>query len=135
VHTQKPQKIDLQVDYPCPCGSKGRIVPIILTEALGCNRCSRIFVVQAEGYALEELATIYSHKKVWHWTGDQWDRPYVRFQRRPSFIGVLILIILLVITLTVSWQTWPGIRSWIIFLSVCLFSMMIFWLIFRTFVA
>ena len=52
---QKAQKIELTTEYPCPCRRRGRLLPITLTEAFGCNRCQQIFVVEDSGYALEQL--------------------------------------------------------------------------------
>lgn len=73
MHTQKPQKIDLTLDYPCPCHRRGQLQPIALTEAFGCNRCQRIFVVQDGGYMIEELSTNYPYKRAWRWNGHQWN--------------------------------------------------------------
>ncbi len=72
VHTQKPQKIDLTDEYPCPCRRRGRLIPIALTDAFGCNRCQQIFVVQDNGYAIEQLSTNYPYKRAWRWSGHQW---------------------------------------------------------------
>jgi len=46
--------------------------PIALTEALGCDRCQQIFVVEDSGRALEQLSTHYPYKRVWRWTGRRW---------------------------------------------------------------
>lgn len=48
------------------------MTPIALTEAFGCNRCQKIFVVQDSGHSIEELSTNYPYKKIWRWTGQQW---------------------------------------------------------------
>jgi hypothetical protein len=72
VHSHKAQKIDLTAEYPCPCHRRGQLTPIALTEAFGCNRCQRIFVVQDSGYVIEELSTSYPYKRTWRWTGHQW---------------------------------------------------------------
>lgn len=72
MQSHKTQKIDLTADYPCPCHRRGHLKPIALTEAFGCNRCQRIFVVQEGGYVIEELSTNYPYKRAWRWTGHQW---------------------------------------------------------------
>ncbi|MBW4655803.1 MAG: hypothetical protein KME20_22585 [Kaiparowitsia implicata GSE-PSE-MK54-09C] len=72
MHSQKPQKIDLNDEYPCPCRRRGRLVPIALTDAFGCNRCQQIFVVQDSGHSIEQLSTNYPYKRVWRWNGNQW---------------------------------------------------------------
>lgn len=68
----KAQKIDLSVNYPCPCRRQGQLTGIALTEAFGCQRCQQIFVVKPDGYTMEQLSTIYPYKKSWYWTGQQW---------------------------------------------------------------
>ncbi len=70
---QKAQKIELEIEYPCPCRRRGQLIPIALTEAFGCNRCQRIFVVEDSGYTIEELSTTYPYKRAWRWTGQQWN--------------------------------------------------------------
>lgn len=69
---QKAQKIELDREYPCPCRRKGTLKPIALTEALGCDRCQQIFVVEDNGHALEKLSTTYPYKRAWRWTGQRW---------------------------------------------------------------
>lgn len=68
---QHHHKIDPSREYPCPC-NKGKLLPITLTEALGCDRCRRIFTIQADGYAIEELADNYPYKRRYVWTGKSW---------------------------------------------------------------
>lgn len=72
MRVRKSQKLDLQEVYPCPCRRRGRIKPIVLTEAFGCDRCQQIFVVQEEGYVIEQLASHYPYRRSWRWTGHQW---------------------------------------------------------------
>ena len=72
MRSRKAQKIDLQLEYPCPCRRNGTLAPIALTEAFGCNRCQQIFVLKEDGYLLEQLSTHYPYKRVWYWTGKQW---------------------------------------------------------------
>ena len=47
-------------------------MPIVLTEAFGCNRCQQIFVVEKSEYVIEQLSTTYPYKKAWLWTGSRW---------------------------------------------------------------
>lgn len=101
VRTYKSQKIDQNADYPCPCRRQGRIKPIALTEAFGCDRCQQIFVVQEEGYVIEQLATHYPYKRAWRWTGHQWrlDRSSLSISYMPLLImtafGLMIFFLLL----------------------------------------
>ena len=73
MHSPKAQKIDFNSDYPCPCRRRGRLVPITLTEAFGCNRCQQIFVVQDNAQVIEQLSTTYPYKRAWRWSGHQWN--------------------------------------------------------------
>ncbi|HEY9845112.1 MAG TPA: hypothetical protein V6D03_02855 [Candidatus Caenarcaniphilales bacterium] len=69
---QKARKIDINSAYPCPCRRQGRLIPIALTEAFGCQRCQQIFVVKQEGHTIEQLSTSYAYKRTWFWNGHQW---------------------------------------------------------------
>jgi hypothetical protein len=72
VPTQSHQKIYLDREYPCPCHLKGKLQQIVLTEAFGCERCRRIFVVQADSLTIEELAVSYPYKRRYAWNGTRW---------------------------------------------------------------
>jgi hypothetical protein len=101
VRTYKSQKIDQNADYPCPCRRNGRIKPITLTEAFGCDRCQQIFVVQEDGYVIEQLSTHYPYKRSWRWTGQQWrlDRSSFSISYMPLLVmasfGLMVLFLLL----------------------------------------
>jgi hypothetical protein len=103
------QKIYLDQEYPCPCHPNGKLQQIVLTEAFGCDRCHRIFVLQAEGLTIEELAATYPYKRRYYWNGQrlQIDRakPSAALQRaicgRGSwalwlqFLGIIALVLVL----------------------------------------
>jgi hypothetical protein len=101
VRTYKSQKIDQSADYPCPCRRNGRIQPITLTEAFGCDRCQQIFVVQEDGYVIEQLSTHYPYKRSWRWTGHQWrlDRSSLSISYMPLLVmaafGLMVFFLLL----------------------------------------
>ncbi|NJL46443.1 MAG: hypothetical protein HC929_01595 [Leptolyngbyaceae cyanobacterium SM2_5_2] len=101
MRTYKSQKIDQNADYPCPCRRNGRIKPITLTEAFGCDRCQQIFVVQDDGYVIEQLSTHYPYKRSWRWTGQQWrlDRSSLSVSYVPLLVmasfGLMIFFLLL----------------------------------------
>ena len=70
MHIHKPQKIDLEQIYPCPCPRKlGKLKPIALTDAFGCDRCSLLFQLENDGYSLSQLGGIESQQHAWQWTG------------------------------------------------------------------
>ncbi|GAB4301376.1 MAG: hypothetical protein Fur0025_41520 [Oscillatoriaceae cyanobacterium] len=68
------------------------MIPIVLTEAFGCNRCQQIFVVQQGGYVLDELATSYPYKRSWLWNGKHWRVSHPG--PGPSYFLVVLLVIL-----------------------------------------
>lgn len=124
--SQKPQKIDLNADYPCPCGRKGRIEPITLTEAFGCTRCQQIFVVEQSGYVLEQLSSTYPYKKAWHWTGFQWVRAHQGIKDHYLQIALIVLGSLVVWLLFAIHTTTSGLVLWTI--VVVLLVILLIWM-------
>lgn len=108
MQTQKPQKIDLNGEYPCPCRRRGRLTPIALTDAFGCNRCQQIFVVQDSGHTIEQLSTNYPYKRAWRWTGHQW--MVVNPSLGKGYIPLTLLIVLglVFLLLVTTLQFSPG---------------------------
>ncbi|MGJ3251284.1 MAG: hypothetical protein ACFE0J_09160 [Elainellaceae cyanobacterium] len=105
MQTQKHHKIDLTVDYPCPCRRRGRLIPIALTEAFGCNRCQQIFVVHESGYMIEQLSTTYPYKKAWRWTGHQWSLSHSTLGRGYLPLALVILFVLVLLLLITTLQS------------------------------
>lgn len=91
----KAHKIDLAQDYPCPCRRRGRLTPIALTEAFGCNRCQQIFVVEESGYVLEQLSTSYPYKRSWRWSGHQWNTASSGLSESylPVALGIVLVLL------------------------------------------
>lgn len=102
VRSHKTQKIDLTVDYPCPCRRQGRLVPITLTEAFGCDRCQQLFVVEDNGYVLEQLSTSYPYKKAWRWLGNRWSVAGSRFGQNYFLFALLVIFGLLIFWLPLA---------------------------------
>ena len=70
MHIHKRQKIDLDQIYPCPCPRKrGKLKPIALTNAFGCDRCSLLFELENDGYRLLQLGGLDSQRHLWQWVG------------------------------------------------------------------
>jgi hypothetical protein len=65
------QKIDLHENYPCP-GCRGKISPIVLTEAFGCDRCQKIFTLHDDGYVIEQISNPHPTRNCWQWDGKRW---------------------------------------------------------------
>jgi hypothetical protein len=90
VRPSKAHQIDLTSEYPCPCRRNGKLKPIVLTEALGCDRCQQIFVVKKDGQVIEQLSSIYQ-KKSWRWTGHRWQNVYARWKQSNCLIILILL--------------------------------------------
>lgn len=113
---QKAHKIDLTQDYPCPCRRKGRLSPIALTEAFGCNRCQQIFVVEDNGHVLEQLSTSYPYKRSWRWTGHQWRivKAGLGESYLPIALGITLVLLSIWLPLALNSPANSGILLWAI---------------------
>jgi hypothetical protein len=118
------QKIDLRVDYPCPCRREARLLPIALTEALGCDRCPNVYVITAEGDQVEQVSGIPTARRRWQWTGKTWEtvpsqHPWGRWI---ILVAAVILLGLFVWTLV---HAVPG--QWAILVCIIVVSVGPFW--------
>lgn len=102
MQSKKAKKIDFNVDYPCPCRRRGRLVPITLTEAFGCDRCQQLFVVENNGYVLEQLSTSYPYKRSWRWMGNRWSVSQPRFEQSYLPVAFGIILVLLIVWLPLA---------------------------------
>lgn len=66
------QLLALDQSYPCPVCRHGKIEPITLTEAWGCDRCRQIFERRAESNTIGKLSTPPHRPRSWRWDGQQW---------------------------------------------------------------
>lgn len=134
MQSQKPHKIDLNTEYPCPCRRRGRIVPIVLTEAFGCNRCQQIFVVEDNGYALEQLSTTYPYKQAWRWTGHQWTKAYagLRDSYFPLAMGIVLVLLVVWLPLALRSPLSSNIIPWaLVALILAVLPALMVWLAYR----
>lgn len=134
MQSQKPHKIDLNTEYPCPCRRRGRIVPIVLTEAFGCNRCQQIFVVEDNGYALEQLSTTYPYKQAWRWTGHQWAKAHagMRDSYLPLALGIVALLLVVWLPLALRSPLSSNIIPWaLVALILAVLPALMVWLAYR----
>ena len=122
MRSYKVQKIDLSSEYPCPCRRKGNLKPIVLTEALGCDRCQQIFVVKKDGQVIEQLSSIYQ-KKSWRWTGNRWKNAYARWTQ--SYLSTMVILAVatatfmaIVLPFLLHWLSAQSIISWAVLLSI-----------------
>lgn len=122
----KVHKIDLTSEYPCPCRRSGNLKPIVLTEALGCDRCQQIFAVKKDGQVIEQLASVYQQKS-WRWTGNRWQKADRRWKQ--NYLSILLILLfglsifmVVVLPQMLRWLNAQSIISWIV---VFLFLMML----------
>ncbi len=134
VKRSKIQKIDLNREYPCPCQRKGKLLPIILTEAMGCDRCQQIFVLTENGQVIEQLSSTYPYKRSWRWTGKRWLSIYTPWQEKYLPLTVVIIIILLIVWLSLAFRSTGSVNIilWtIIALMLALLPAIMVWLAYR----
>jgi len=130
VRHQKYQKIDLEKEYPCPCRRRGKLQPIILTEAMGCDRCQQIFVVQDNGHVIEQLSSTYPYKKAWRWTGNQWTlaSQHLGDSYVPIMLGLILLILMVFLPLALQATVGISMAFWLV---LVILPAIIFWLAYR----
>ena len=127
---QKYQKIDLEKEYPCPCRRRGRLQPIILTEAMGCDRCQQIFVVQDNAHVIEQLSSTYPYKKAWRWTGSRWASAsqHLGDSYVPIMLGLILLILMVFLPLALQATVGISMAFWLV---LVILPAIIFWLAYR----
>ncbi|MFS8120562.1 MAG: hypothetical protein ACMG55_19055 [Microcoleus sp.] len=131
--SQKAPKIDLNDEYPCPCRRRGRLVPITLTEAFGCNRCQQIFVLDESGQVIEQLSTNYPYKQAWRWTGKQWNRanPGLKTHYLPLALGMILVPLVIWLPLALS-SPGPNVILWaIVAVLLAMLPALMVWLAYR----
>ena len=102
MQSQKAKQINFNVDYPCPCRRRGRLIPITLTEAFGCSSCQQLFVVEDNGYVLEQLSTSYPYKQAWRWMGNRWSVAQPRFAQSYLPVAFGIILVLMIVWLPLA---------------------------------
>ncbi|MBF2018885.1 MAG: hypothetical protein IGR93_01915 [Hydrococcus sp. C42_A2020_068] len=124
---QKSLKIDLSKEYPCPCRRRGRLLPILLTDAFGCDRCQQIFVVDEKNQIIEQLSSNYPGKRAWRWTGYRWIAAGLGDSGLPFMLVMLLATIVIVLALALRslpsiGMIWAAIAVGLIFSIVVLMS-------------
>nr|WP_206043814.1 hypothetical protein [Geitlerinema sp. P-1104] len=134
VYPPKGQKIQLDREYPCPCRRPGHLKPITLTEALGCDRCQQIFVVDESGTSIEQLSTHYPYKQVWRWTGTQWKRARSGIKEIYFPLAVGVVLVLAIVWLPIALRLSVGASTipWIILVVLlAMLPAVLVWLAYR----
>jgi hypothetical protein len=116
VPSPKTQKIDPHAEYPCPCRRRGHLLPITLTEAFGCDRCQQIFVLEENGYIIEQLSSAYPYKKTWCWTGKRWQAVHSALGESyvPIFLSIILVFLILWLPLVLRSPSSVIIIFWVI---------------------
>lgn len=102
--------LDFNQSYPCPVCRQGQLRPIVLTEAMGCDRCQQIFVLKADQTTLEQVSMATATQRTWCWTGRGWYPAGNHEQERiwRIVLGVFFLVIIpLVLAIPILLNT-PG---------------------------
>jgi hypothetical protein len=110
------------------------LVPITLTEAFGCNRCQQIFVVEENGYAIEQLATSYPYKRSWRWMGHRWNTAHAKIGVSYLPLVVGIVVVLLMVWLPLALRSSGSINAilWaILALMLAILPAIMVWLAYR----
>ena len=134
MRSYKIHKIDLSSEYPCPCRRKGNLKPIVLTEALGCDRCQQIFVVKKDGQVIEQLSSIYQ-KKSWQWTGSRWKNAYDRW--RGSYLSTMAILAValaglgIITLLLLRWLSGESIISGAVLLAIIILLVLTLFVVYR----
>ncbi|BAZ05339.1 hypothetical protein [Calothrix sp. NIES-3974] len=134
MHSQKVEKISFNDEYPCPCRRKGRLVPITLTEAFGCDRCQQIFVVEDNGHVLEQLSTTYPYKKSWRWTGQGWIvvRPRLGENYLPMALAIIFVLVIIWLPLALKLASGHSIIAWgMVAIILAVLPALMAWLTYR----
>ena len=120
MRSPKREKIELNREYPCPCKRKGVLIPIVLTEALGCSRCQEIFVLTENGHIIEQLSSTYPYKRSWYWNKKKWlnasfakQQIYIRL-----LIGVSLILLIIWLPLIFRFPTSVNIVFWVIIVLI-----------------
>ena len=134
MQSQKPERIDLNTDYACPCRRRGRLIHITLTEAFGCDRCQQIFIVQDDGYLLEQLSTTYPYKRVWFRRGNSWNpvQPKLRESYLPIALGIIFVLVIIWLPLALRLANGSSIIAWaIVAVVLAILPAIMVWLTYR----
>ena len=131
---QKPDKNVLNTECACPCRRKGQLIPITLTEAFGCDRCQQIFVVEENGYVLEQLTTTYPYKRAWRWKGNSWHvvQPPLKRSYLPIALGIIFVLVIIWLPLALRLANSSSILAWaMVAVLLAILPVLMIWLTYR----
>jgi hypothetical protein len=105
-----------------------------LTEAFGCDRCQQIFVVEDNGYVLEQLSTTYPYKRAWRWTGNGWNliQPKLGESYLPIALGIIFVLVIIWLPLALRLANGSSIIAWaIVAVLLAILPAIMVWLTYR----
>lgn len=105
-------------------------MPIVLTEALGCDRCQQIFVVHESGDSIEQLSSTYQQKKVWRWTGHQWSVARSTIGQEFLPLALMALLGLVIVLLIATLNAEVGLRVGVVAVLFAMLALLL-WLAYR----
>lgn len=133
MRSRKPIKVDISQQYPCPCRRRGHLIPIVLTEAFGCDRCQQIFIVDEKNEEIELISSSSAYKRLWRWNGYRW-RAVHRTQPEsfPAFLALLLMIMVGCLFLALRYPNALKVILGIMIAGTLLFFILyVFWLVYR----
>ncbi|OIP78448.1 MAG: hypothetical protein AUK48_01685 [Oscillatoriales cyanobacterium CG2_30_44_21] len=100
----QPQKIDPEQIYPCPCPRRrGKLKPLALTDAFGCDRCSLLFELESDGYSLLQIGGLdHLQKHRWQWSGKWRSLREYRAYSLPELASMYLMVCFFLI-LAILW--------------------------------
>lgn len=93
-----------------------------------------MFVIQEEGYVLEQLPTHYPYKRYWRWNGHRWQMIHADFRDSYLPVAILVILMLLVIWLPLALRLPLGanIIPWVILaVLLAILPALMVWLAYR----
>jgi hypothetical protein len=101
--------------YPCPCHRHGKLVPIYLTEAFGCDRCPRMFVLESDGRLVQQRIGSEMEARSWRWVGQDWQliAPHQDDRQRQALRRITLGLLLLLVGWRLFGQRWVAPWTWL----------------------
>jgi hypothetical protein len=109
-------------------------LPIILTEAFGCDRCQQIFVVEENSQTIEQLSSSYPYKRMWRWSGYRWFvvRPMLAEGYLPIMSGMMVVLLIGWLLLALQSPAGLSIMVWVALAGLLVvLPAIVFWLAYR----
>ena len=93
-----------------------------------------MFIIQQQGYVIEQLPTHYSYKRSWEWKGHHWQIVQNNFRKNYLPVAILVILMLLVIWLPLALRLPFGVNivPWVILaVLLAILPALMVWLAYR----